>query len=232
MKILLWVVLFSLSTVFAFPQDALLLDSCEGSVGNHSANHIPLPGGDYTHVGSGATLGRLIVLPDTALRSDSLHASQSVDLLSPSCDTDADGICNEIDPDNDNDGLSDLAECNGSAFSPMTPTDLNVSDTDGDGVTDYDETIHGTNPQDAESALKISAIHMTEQGPAISWSGRGNNEREYTILSQDNLTDSSKKEFVNIRIAEEGEGEWHEATGNCVIPHATEQQFFSIKVSP
>ena len=66
-------------------------------------------------------------------------------------DTDGDGIVNEDDPDNDNDGLSDVEEITGARFDPPVPSDHNDPDSDDDGATDWEESVAQTNPRDPSS---------------------------------------------------------------------------------
>jgi len=59
-----------------------------------------------------------------------------------SVDTDSDGIGNNADTDDDNDGLTDTDEIN------VYGTDPLMRDTDGDGLSDGDEIANGLNPLD------------------------------------------------------------------------------------
>ncbi len=61
------------------------------------------------------------------------------DATFPSCDFDGDGIINELDPDDDNDGVPDEYDVD-----PYNPH----SDSDGDGISDLEETTNGSNPLD------------------------------------------------------------------------------------
>ncbi|MFO7726199.1 MAG: family 16 glycosylhydrolase [Oceanipulchritudo sp.] len=54
-------------------------------------------------------------------------------------DTDGDGIPNETDPDDDGDGLTDVEE-------HVLGTNILVADTDGDGFSDFEEVEAGSNP--------------------------------------------------------------------------------------
>jgi hypothetical protein len=62
-----------------------------------------------------------------------------------SLDNDKDGILDPQDPDDDNDGLSDLDEIFKYGTNPL------LADTDGDGYSDADEIARGTDPLDATS---------------------------------------------------------------------------------
>jgi hypothetical protein len=100
-------------------------------------------------------------------------------LLKPALDTDKDGIPNEADMDNDNDGLLDEAEMAGSSFIPVTVTDLNAADSDGDGIPDGAEAVAGTNPMDADAMLEI--VRIARGGIAdIAWVARSN--KTYRVL--------------------------------------------------
>lgn len=63
-------------------------------------------------------------------------------------DVDSDGLSDELDPDDDNDGLYDWVEQQGAAFDPAIVTLPNVADTDSDGWTDGQEAAAGTDPTD------------------------------------------------------------------------------------
>ena len=85
--------------------------------------------------------------------------------LKESCDYDGDGILDENDPDDDNDGYTDVDELAAgsnpkNANSKPLDTDgdkiSNITDTDddNDGISDVDEKAHGLNPLDASDAQK------------------------------------------------------------------------------
>lgn len=83
-------------------------------------------------------------------------------------DTDGDGLTDDVDPDDDNDGISDVDEM-AAGTNPLDPNskpggsadfdkdgvpdDLDDDD-DGDGVSDKNEIADGTNPYDANSYLR------------------------------------------------------------------------------
>lgn len=106
--------------------------------------------------------------------------------LMPSLDHDKDGFYDEIDFDNDNDGLEDLPEILGNSFSPYIPTNVNNPDTDVDGMNDGAEWTSDTNPTNKSSVLTITDIKWQGAGIQVTWSG-GVNARQY-ILRSESLT--------------------------------------------
>ncbi len=84
----------------------------------------------------------------------------------------------EADPDNDDDGLTDAAEVDGSAFGGQAVTDPNARDTDGDGMDDAAEAAGMYDPNDPGHSLRIVALDCRPAGPGnvaltLTWIGRG-----------------------------------------------------------
>lgn len=104
-------------------------------------------------------------------------------LVAPWLDTDADGVPDENDPDNDNDGLCDGTELAGTAFVPATPSDPVARDSDRDGAADGAEAAAGTNPADARSVLSISGLRAGRATALLRWKGRGG--MTYEIVGTD-----------------------------------------------
>ena len=92
-------------------------------------------------------------------------------VLSPSLDSDQDGVPDENEADNDDDGIEDGAEILGSSFAPSVPTDPNNPDTDGDYMSDGDEIVVGTSPTNTASVLAVAGITYGESGIQVDWTG-------------------------------------------------------------
>ena len=60
-------------------------------------------------------------------------------------DTDGDGILDNLDTDDDDDGMPDSCE-NRYGFDPLDPADGGTTNTDGDGASNVHECLHGTDP--------------------------------------------------------------------------------------
>ncbi len=121
-------------------------------------------GAKATHIYSSAgTFSAVVTVTDTL--GGSTVGRVTVIVRDPSEDHDLDGIPNDQDLDDDNDGISDLDEQNGGTnpfdenSKPGGTADLDGDgisddqddDSDGDGVTDENEIADGTNPFDSSS---------------------------------------------------------------------------------
>lgn len=104
--------------------------------------------------------------------------------LKPGLDTDGDGLADELDQDNDNDGLADLSEVGGGSFDPTTPTQVNSPDSDGDGIPDGQESVAGTDPTDQNAFLEITSITTPAGNRIVEWFARSN--KTYRLLRSDN----------------------------------------------
>ena len=173
--------------------------------------------GKWTAGGSYSNLSA-IAQPSGVSVSEGGQFINSAGFLSTFClntnlDHDADTIPDEFDPDNDNDGLSDSAEISGSLFSPGTVTDLNVSDSDGDGHNDREESIAGTDPTDTNALFRLLGFTVSNLDVSVTWVGRMSNT--YRIETATNLTQTGCFWTVTTtNIATGGSGPWNVTTNS------------------
>lgn len=151
-------------------------------------------------------------------------------LLDPGMDNDGDGIADENDPDDDNDGLCDTQEIDGTAFDPVTPTSPFLIDTDGDGVSDSIEVLSGTDPLDSRSVFEIASIGRDLSGVHITW-----NSREwltYDLLRGSSLDELSISPVLVIAVtAGSGSGVWHETQSTATDPSGTVKSFYRLRLT-
>ena len=158
-------------------------------------------------------------------------------VANPSLDTDKDGIVDEIDGDNDGDGISDLDEITGTAFEPVTATNPNSADTDGDGHSDAEEQFAGTNPTDGEHYLRFTDIADVGNELAVSWLARSN--RVYALYWEDDLVafPAFTGLVQTIHVTSPGTGPWQVTTGTSHLGIAPalpspDGAHFRIEVTP
>lgn len=144
-------------------------------------------------------------------------------ILHPDLDTDADGIVDENDPDNDNDGLRDLTELEGIAFNPATATDTQVADSDGDGATDGEEAGAMTNPLDAGSIFAVTAIRAGGN-LELTWKARGG--QQYQIEVRDEVAGGDWEPFGSPVTAVGGVAPWYATTASLSVSRPAESRQF------
>jgi hypothetical protein len=108
---------------------------------------------DIARLAAGCTVGHLGGQSATNTVSLVLQPTQKPD---PVPDTDADGIPDDVDTDDDNDGLPDTWE-NSQGLDTKSGTALDgaAGDPDGDGASNYQEFVAGTDVLDAASRLQV-----------------------------------------------------------------------------
>jgi hypothetical protein len=88
-----------------------------------------------------------------------------------------------VSADADSDEIPDFEETAGSGFDPAI--DDRTVDSDGDGVSNADEYIAGTNPRSSTSRFQIRGVNRSGNDLDISWNAAAN--RIYEISSSTNL---------------------------------------------
>ena len=151
--------------------------------------------------------------------------------IRPELDTDADGLADEVDSDNDNDDLTDEDEIQGGAFSPATPTMVNSADTDGDGQRDGWEAVAGTDPINNIALLEVVAITNAPGARAIAWRARGNNERTYLVRATTDAYLPYATVIYSNTVAG-GVAPWFAITTSITHTSASNTLFYAVEVLP
>lgn len=163
-QILLASVLLITSSVLAYENTTLNITAASGT----------LSGGGYQSIGAIVPIGG-----QTSRKGSLFHQSgyASGFILQP--DTAFGVLPDELNPDNDSDGLLDGDEI-------IAGSNLWKSDTDGDGMDDSDEIIAGTS---LTNALDILNVQIFSQGSGLTeleWHGKIG--RYYQLQATDDLT--------------------------------------------
>lgn len=145
-------------------------------------------------------------------------------------DTDGDGIPDVVDPDSDNDGLSDVDEVLGTHFGGVA-TDAKSNDTDGDGVNDYGEWESGTNPDDEASVFKITQITpISPTEVKIRFNSVGG--RQYELFRSTSMGDLDAAASIDGTEGAPGAGPFNESeTEFSDVPFGSEY-FYGIRLVP
>lgn len=152
-------------------------------------------------------------------------------MLKPGLDTDGDGLADEVDADNDNDQLADADEIGGGGFSPVTPTLVNLADTDGDGQFDGWESVAGTDPTNSNAMLELVAISNDPSGRSVAWFARGNHERTYLVRATTNARQPYATVLFSNTVAG-GVAPWFAITTAITHASASNTLFYAVQVLP
>lgn len=141
-------------------------------------------------------------------------------------------VINEIDPDNDGDGLEDGIEIAGTAFVPRTGTDPNRADSDGDGASDAAEAAAGSNPGNKTEYLHFTRAAESGDGSSLAWQARsGKSYRIYAKTAWDGIPDGNLVATVPIT---GGSPPWFVTTGHVFDAEATnvDHRVYYVEVGP
>ncbi|GAA5494483.1 hypothetical protein Rhal01_00644 [Rubritalea halochordaticola] len=136
-----------------------------------------------------------------------------------SVDSDDDGIADDADTDDDNDGMPDEWE---NTYSFSTTTDNRNTDTDADGFTDYHEYVAGTDPT-SRNSVPVFMIESPSDSSLASLKFPTQSNRFYTIEYSDTLAPGSWAELKPIFA---GNGVDHETSTSAT----TEKRFYRLKI--
>ena len=125
--------------------------------------------------------------------------------------TNAEGMALEMDPDNDDDGLTDAAEVSGSAFGGHARTDPNSPDTDEDGMADADEAAGMYDPRDPDHLLKFIALDRSANDMTLTWIGKGGGTVNTILWCGDLLSGVFTNTFHSDTYTG-GDAPWYKAT--------------------
>jgi len=151
--------------------------------------------------------------------------------LQTGLNTDGDALDNEADPDNDNDGLVDPVELDGTAFTPNSTTFVNVPDSDFDGLDDGEEATAGTDPNDPGAVLAFTSISTNSPEITVAWRARGG--KTYDLFKKDDLLSDDEDLLLTTNVTG-GVGGWMVVTSRYTdaTSVSTNERSYLIKVKP
>lgn len=191
-------------------------------------------GGTYTHISAGAQPGGIQVSYEGGsvnYNGGRINRAGFLNLfvMSAVADANGNGIPDELDPDNDGDGLWDHWEVSGEKFSPVTATDPNTVDTDNNGATDFEEMMAGTDPSNPGSVLQIIALDRNGTDQQVTWTARGNNERIYVVRTIDDGYTGTPSAVIWSNTVGGGVAPWY-ATTMAITDPSVDARFYAVEV--
>lgn len=190
--------------------------------------------GDFVHIGAGAQPGCVGTAYENGAHEYAgglIHRAGFLNtfVLFPDLDTNNNGLPDELDPDNDGDGLWDHWEISGEKFNPATPTDPNSADSGNTGVSDFDAMVAGTDPYDPDSVFRIVALDADGTDAEVTWLARGNQERIYVVRAiDDSFGDTPATVIWSNRVAG-GVAPWY-AVEARITNELVNARFFAVEV--
>ncbi len=183
--------------------------SYENTTLNISAAGSRLSGGTYTSIGSIVPVGGQSSETGQLFHQSGFAAGF---ILQP--ETAFGALPDELNPDNDSDGLGDGDEI-------IVGSNLWKSDSDGDGMNDARELIAGTSPTNQSSVLSVSSAILSDGRRQLSWFGVAG--RFYKLQHCDSLTDGNWVSFAFEFIGSD-------AVLTLTDPEATSNRYYRVLV--
>jgi len=206
------------------------MSSVHDGSGRMSTNTVLIGGKNYQHVSAAGQPGGINTNANGTLKNYAGFL-QAVDIKHPNQDTDHNGVIDEIDPDNDGDLLTDIEEVDGSSFDPTTATEVNIADTDNDGITDGGEAAAGTNPTDTNSLLQIVSIEENGDDKIVEWTARGDSTVNYELVYEDTKSDGPPTTPISMGAVSGGSAPWFETTAKYTNTSAGDSRFYAVKAT-
>ena len=200
--------------------------------GSVSTNTVALDGKVWRHVGACAQPGGV----QTGSGGGLSHAAgflQAADVKCCTLDHDTNGVPDELDWDNDGDGLADVDELDGSAFQGYAQTDSNDADTDGDGMDDAQESAAMFDPLDPNHRLAFTEVRRTGDAMALCWIGKGGGITNRIVYTDDLAAGAPTNILVSVADPG-GTSPWYKVvlTNEHLIPQSTLPQLFGLRIAP
>jgi thrombospondin type 3 repeat protein len=129
-------------------------------------------------------------------------------ILQPGLDTDGDGLPDELDPDNDDDSVTDTDEVTGAAYAGPGATDPNDFDSDSDGMQDGQEAAAGSDPNDSSMYLHLTEIDGNGAPTEMSVQWQAQAGKTYEVYSLNAATDPRPGTYLGEVTAAGGVGPW------------------------
>ena len=191
-------------------------------------------GGDYALISAGAQPGGVATSYEAGpanYAGGMINRAGFINtfILFPDLDTNNNGLPNELDPDNDGDGLWDHWEISGEKFNPATPTDPNSPDSGNTGMTDYEAMVAGVDPHDPDAVFRIVALGTDGDDAEVTWRARGNHERIYVVRVIDDSYDDMPSTVIWSNTVAGGSAPWY-ATDATITNETVGARFFAVEV--
>ena len=122
--------------------------------------------------------------------------------------------------DTDGDGMPDSYEL-AQGFNPNNPADAQ-QDADGDGATNLDEYLAGTDPHDAASKLALQVVSVTSTAATLRFTAVAN--KSYSIQYRNSLSGGSWQTLVPVP----AQAATHTVTYSDTLPPGLAARFYRV----